>query len=150
VEIDKTTWMAQMNAAHHNTAIDALEIQIVDADANHLVLEMPITAKTKQPFGLLHGGISMLLAETAASSHACWGIDFNKVVPVGIEINGSHLRSATEGTVRTTATVIRRSRTLIVHQVDVWHVESDKQLCTARVTNYYKPTHGDAVNGARA
>lgn len=137
--MDKAQWLAGMRAANRNTAIEALGIEMVDVDDDQLVLEMDITDKTKQPFGLLHGGISMVLAETAASSHSMWGIDFTKIIPVGIEINGSHLRSASEGRVRAIAKVVRRSRTLIVHQIDIWHIETDKQLCTARVTNYYKP-----------
>lgn len=137
--IDKEQWLAGMRAANRNTAMEALEIEIVDVDDEQIVLEMPITNKSKQPFGLLHGGVSMVLAETAASSHSLWGVDFSKFIPVGIEINGSHLRSASEGHVRAIAKVVRRSRTLIVHQIDIWHIETDKQLCTARVTNYYKP-----------
>jgi 1,4-dihydroxy-2-naphthoyl-CoA hydrolase len=139
MDIDKEQWLAGMRAANRNTAIEALGIEMVDVDDDQLVLEMPVTDKTKQPFGLLHGGISMVLAETAASSHAMWGVDFSKFIPVGIEINGSHLRSASDGRVRAIARVVRRSRTLIVHQIDIWHIETDKQLCTARVTNYYKP-----------
>jgi 1,4-dihydroxy-2-naphthoyl-CoA hydrolase len=139
VNIDKEQWLAGMRAANRNSAIEALGIEMMDVDDDHIVLEMDITDKTKQPFGLLHGGVSMVLAETAASSHSMWGIDFSKIIPVGIEINGSHLRSASDGRVRAIAKVVRRSRTLIVHQIDIWHIETDKQLCTARVTNYYKP-----------
>ena len=136
--IDNQQYVDGMNAASKNTLMEVLDIVITEVDENHLTLEMPITAKTKQPFGLLHGGVSMVLAETAASSHAGYGLDFSKVIPVGIEINGSHLRSATDGTARAIATVVRRTRSLIVHQIDIFHVESGNQLCTARVTNFYK------------
>jgi uncharacterized protein (TIGR00369 family) len=59
-------------------------------------------------------------------------------MPVGIEINGSHLNSARDGNVRATARVLRRGRSTIVH-VDIHHVESGTLLCVARVTNFFKP-----------
>ncbi|KAA3648210.1 MAG: PaaI family thioesterase [Chloroflexi bacterium] len=136
---EKEPWLQMMSQIREGTAIDANGIEVVDFSDEHIELSMTIEAKHRQPMGLMHGGISMLLAETAASFHACWGVDLTKVNPVGLEINGSHLRSAREGTVRVIGKVVRRSRNFIVHQVDIFHVETDKQLTTARVTNYYKP-----------
>ncbi|MEM7111971.1 MAG: PaaI family thioesterase [Chloroflexota bacterium] len=126
------------NRIHKNTALEALGVEVVSVDAEHLSLRMPITDAARQPFGLLHGGVSMVLAETAASTHAAWGLDMSKEVPVGIEINGSHLNSASEGYVVATAKPIRRSRSLIVHQIEIVHEESGRLLCTARVTNFFK------------
>jgi uncharacterized protein (TIGR00369 family) len=92
--------------------------------------------------GLLHGGINMVLAETAASLHACWGVDLSEKVPVGIEINGSHVRAATQGWVRVEGRVIRRTRSLVFHQVDMIDEASGEVLSTGRVTNYYKAVKG--------
>ncbi len=111
---------------------------MVDIDDDHIELSMPITDAVRQPLGMLHGGVSMVLAETAASIHAAWGVDVSKIVPVGIEINGSHLNSAKDGHVKAIARVLRRSRTLIVHQIDIIHVETEQLLASARVTNFYK------------
>lgn len=133
-----------LRAMSPNTAVEALGIDIVSVDDDHIQLRMPITNRARQPFGLLHGGISMVLAETAASVHACWGIDLSKVFPVGIEVNGSHLRSASEGHVLANATVIRRSRTLIVHAIDIVHEETNRLLCVSRVTNFYKAAQNTA------
>lgn len=136
---EKQMWLTQMRRLmNRGTVVSALNIEVEDIDDERAVLVMPITDATRQPFGLLHGGVSMVLAESAASIHACWGVDTSQVMPVGIEINGSHLRSAREGTVRAIATVARRARTLIVHQIDIYHIESGDHLCTARVTNFYK------------
>jgi 1,4-dihydroxy-2-naphthoyl-CoA hydrolase len=99
---------------------------------------MEITNRARQPLGLLHGGISMVLAESGASMHACWGLDISRTVPVGIEINGSHLRSAAEGFVLAKATVVRKSTTLAVHNVEIIHEETRRLLCVSRVTNFYK------------
>jgi uncharacterized protein (TIGR00369 family) len=136
---DEKAWLAGFDHMHVNTAIEHLGIRLEAINAEQIVLIMPISDKARQPFGLLHGGISMVLAETAGSVHACWGVDLSEIAPVGIEINGSHVRSAQEGTVRAVGRVVRRSRAMIVHQVDIFLVESGELLSTARVTNYYKP-----------
>ncbi len=145
---DQQAWMEGFNAIHEHTAIKFLGIQLVMIDAEQIELTMPITDKARQPYGLLHGGISMVLAETAASVHACWGKDLSKVMPVGIEINGSHVRSAREGMVKAVGKVIRRSSALIVHQVDILSVENGELLCSARVTNYYKPVNQERNDGS--
>ena len=113
-------------------------MEILSVDADHLLLRMPMTDRARQPLGLLHGGISMVLAETAASLHCCWGIDLNQTVPVGIEINGSHIRSISDGHILARAAIVRRSSKLVVHTVEISHEESGRSLCVARVTNFYK------------
>jgi 1,4-dihydroxy-2-naphthoyl-CoA hydrolase len=130
------------------TALEAFGLVLVEADDNGLVLEMPIRPELRQPMGSLHGGVHLFLAESAASLHACVGIDLNKTCPVGIEVNGSHLRPVREGNIRAVAKVIRRSRTTIVHRIEICHVESGKQLCSCRVTNLYRSaTPGNAECG---
>jgi 1,4-dihydroxy-2-naphthoyl-CoA hydrolase len=121
-----------------NTALEPLGVHVTAVNEKSLSLRMPITNASRQPFGLLHGGISLLLAESAASMHSCWGIDLDSVFPVGIEINGSHLRSASSGIVLATAQLLRRSKTLAVHEVKIVHEETNELLCVCRVTNYYK------------
>jgi 1,4-dihydroxy-2-naphthoyl-CoA hydrolase len=121
-----------------STALEPLGVHVTSVDEESLSLRMPITDACRQPFGLLHGGISLLLAESAASMHSCWGIDLNSVFPVGIEINGSHLRSASSGFVVARAQILRRSKTLAVHEVKIVHEETNELLCVCRVTNYYK------------
>ena len=82
---------------------------------------------------------SPVLAESAASLHACWFVDLTEKAPEGIEINGSHIRSASEGTVRAVGRVLRRTRTHIFHQVEIILEETGALLSTARVINYYRP-----------
>jgi 1,4-dihydroxy-2-naphthoyl-CoA hydrolase len=136
---DKENWLEEMEALSAGTAIDVLGIRFTDVDAESAEAIMPITDAARQPFGLLHGGVSMVLAETVASCHANYGIDTTVTMPVGIEINGSHLQSASEGHVRAIATVLRRSRSFIFHEIKIYHVETGNLLSVARVTNYYKP-----------
>ncbi len=129
---------ADLNAVSRHTIMEALDIRVDEFSENNIALSMPISDATRQPYGLLHGGVSMVLAETAASYHACWGIDLNEKAPVGIEINGSHLNSAESGTIRAVGKVLRKSASLIVHEIEIFHVESGKLLCVSRVTNFYK------------
>ncbi len=138
VPTDEAAWLAGYQQMQQNSAAAYLDVALKSISENKIELTMPITDKVRQPMGLLHGGMSMMLAETAASMHASWGLDLSKQVPVGIEINGSHVRSASEGNVRAVGTVIRRTRSLIVHQVEIVHEETGKLLCTSRVTNYIK------------
>jgi uncharacterized protein (TIGR00369 family) len=135
---DEQSWLKGFDQFFSNTAAENLGITLKSISDDQIELLMPITDKVRQPYGLLHGGASMLLAETAASVHATWGVDLNVVQPVGIEISGSHVRSAREGHVRAMGKVIRRTHSLIFHQVDITLVESGELLSTARVTNYYR------------
>lgn len=120
------------------TALEANAMELVEIDEDHAVLTMPVTDAGRQPMGLLHGGMTMLLAESVASLHACWGVDLSKRQPVGIEIGGSHVRACTDGTVRAVARVVRRTSSLIVHAVEVFEVATGVLLATCRVTNFYR------------
>lgn len=112
-------------------------ITLERVDDDGLVLSMEVGPHALQPYGLLHGGMNMLLVESAASLHACWNIDLSKRVPVGIEINGSHLRSVTDGVVLAEAKQIRRSRTIAHHDVEVTQKETGKVVSVGRMTNLY-------------
>src|SRR3989337_1201836 len=130
--LDKAAWLALARETHARTSFGLLGGTLTDVDENSLTLRMPISDAVRQPYGLLHG----------ASSHAAFGVDLDLVRPVGVEINASHLRSATAGTLKAVARVLRRGRTHIVHEVDVLLEESGELLCRGRMTNYYKPVDG--------
>jgi len=134
----KWVTVADLNAVSRHTIMEALDIKVEEFSQDSIVLSMPITDASRQPYGLLHGGVNMVLAETAASYHACWGIDLNEKAPVGIEINGSHLNAADSGNVRAVGKVLRKSASLIVHEIEIFHVETGRLLCVSRVTNFYK------------
>lgn len=137
-EFDKNSWLDSARATHAHTLFGLLGGELVEVDEDHLVLRLPITDRVRQPYGILHGGISLFLIETAASSHAAYGVDLAVAQPVGIEVNASHLHSASEGTVRAVATVVRRGRTHIVHEVEILLEETGELLSKGRMTNYYK------------
>ena len=135
-KIEFTPEMGQMLVV--NTALEPLGAEVTSVNHDEAIITMPITNAARQPMGLLHGGISLLLAESVASLHAAFLVDLSEKRPVGIEVSGSHLNSAREGHIKAVGKVLRQSRSLVVHEVNVYHVESDKHLCSARVTNFYK------------
>ena len=81
-----------------------LEIEFYDIGTNYLCAKMPVNEKTKQPFGLLHGGASCVLAESVASFATALTLDLTKQIPVGLSLNANHLKSATSGFVYAKAT----------------------------------------------
>jgi 1,4-dihydroxy-2-naphthoyl-CoA hydrolase len=94
---------------------------------------MPVNESTKQPYGLLHGGASVALAETLASVGALVNIDTERKTAVGLEINANHIRSVRDGKVTGTAKPLHRGA-----QTHVWEIkirtEDDKLVCVSRCT----------------
>jgi uncharacterized protein (TIGR00369 family) len=78
----------------------ALGIEIVELTAERVVATMPVDERTRQPYGLLHGGASVALAETVASIASIMNIDQHRFRAVGLEINANHIRAKTEGIVK--------------------------------------------------
>lgn len=132
-------WIEGYREAVHTTAMGALGIDLVELSDESCAMEVEITDRVRQPFGLLHGGVSLLMAESTTSMHSAWLGDLDLAAPVGIDLNGTHLRSATQGKVRATARVLRQTRTFVFHEVEVVHLDSGDLLCKARVTNYFRP-----------
>jgi 1,4-dihydroxy-2-naphthoyl-CoA hydrolase len=116
------------------TAGESLGIQITEQGPDYLRGTMPVDGRTKQPFGLLHGGSSVALAETLASfaGYLCLDPDA-KQQAAGLEINANHLRAVTEGVVTGTARPIHLGRTTQVWEV---RIEDDKGrlTCISRMT----------------
>lgn len=130
-------WQQWFAAFADRTAVGFHGMELVSVDDDGLVLRMEVGPHALQPYGLLHGGMNMLMMESAASLHACWKVDLATRVPVGIEINGSHLRSSTGGYVRAAATQIRRSRTIVHHEITITQEETAKTVSVGRMTNLY-------------
>lgn len=110
----------------------ALGIHTVEATETRVVLQLPVTERVHQPYGMLHGGVSALLAETAASYGGALAAPPGHLV-VGIELNASHLRAMREGTLTATATPARVGRGIQVWDVDLTD-EADRRICRARCT----------------
>ncbi len=113
------------------TLIERMGIVIIDWSADRVVGTMPVPGNT-QPYGLLHGGASVVLAETLGSFGSAVHAGRDRVA-VGIEINATHHRAARSGQVTGLATAISLGRTLCTWQVQVTD-EDDRLVCTARIT----------------
>jgi uncharacterized protein (TIGR00369 family) len=111
----------------------ALGIELVEVSDARVVATMPVDDRTRQPFGLLHGGASIALAETVASFGAAARIDRTRFVAVGQEINGNHLRPKTDGTVTATGVPVHVGRTSQVWSIEIVD-EAGKMICIARCT----------------
>ena len=112
---------------------DVLGIEIIVLSPERVVATMPVDDRTRQPFGLLHGGASVALAETAASLGALANIDDTRFAAVGVEINANHIRSRRNGSVRATAVPIHIGRTTHVWSIEI--VDDDgRMVCISRCT----------------
>jgi 1,4-dihydroxy-2-naphthoyl-CoA hydrolase len=110
---------------------EKMGIRLTEISAERVVGTMPVEGNT-QPYGLLHGGASVVLAETLGSVGSAVHAHPDKL-SVGIEINATHHRSATSGTVTGTATAIHLGRTMATYEVVITD-ERGKRVCTSRIT----------------
>ena len=122
-----------VNGWSPNTMIAHLGIRFIDIGDDYLRGTMPVDARTLQPYGLLHGGASVSLAETLGSAAAMLCVDPDKEVAVGLDINANHLRAATGGVVTGTARPIHIGRTTQVWEIRV-EDEQQRLVCIARLT----------------
>ena len=110
-----------------------LGMQFTEIGDNYLKASMPVDSRTKQPYGLLHGGASVALAETVGSIASALVINHEKFMCVGLEINANHIRSARSGIVIATAMPLH-----IGAQTHVWDIkiadENEKLVCVCRLT----------------
>lgn len=118
---------------YEGTIHESLGIAVVEASAEKVVLSMPVGPTVHQPMGLLHGGASAVIAESAASIGAYLNCDPAKQYAVGVDLNITHLRAMRSGTVTATATPIRKGRTVHVWGVDIVD-EQNKPIAVSRCT----------------
>jgi len=116
-----------------NTAVSHMGIEFLAVGDNFLKGRMPVDKRTVQPFGVLHGGSSVLLAETLGSMAANYCLRDQGTVAVGLEINANHLRPVTNGWVYGTATAIHLGSTTQVWDI-VIEDENGKKTCISRLT----------------
>ena len=122
-----------------NTLIETLNIEFTAVGEDFLSAKMPVTPKVHQPFGLLHGGASIVLAETLGSTLSNILIDNSKEVAVGQHVDATHLRAKRDGTVLGHATVVKKGRTSHLIKIEIKD-ENDKLICYTHLTNAIIPT----------
>ena len=122
-----------LNKRGENTLCDFLGIKFTKIANDSIEAIMPVTERTKQPIGIVHGGANVVLAETIASTAANMVIDIANFYCVGLEINANHLRAVREGSVRGVARAIHLGRTTQVWQIDLFN-DLNQQTCTSRMS----------------
>lgn len=116
-----------------NTMGYFIGMEWVELGDRFLKARMPVDERTKQPYGLLHGGASCVLAETLGSVASALIVDPEKFICVGLEINANHIRSAREGYVTGTCTPIHIGASTHVWDIRI-HDEKEKLICVSRLT----------------
>jgi 1,4-dihydroxy-2-naphthoyl-CoA hydrolase len=110
-----------------------LGVRVESVADERVVLSMQVTPRLHQYIGIMNGGVSLVLAETAASIGAVMRSDLTKVAPVGIEINANHLRPVAKGRVTAEAASVYHGRTLSVWQIEIKD-ERQRLICVSRCT----------------
>lgn len=116
-----------------NELLQFLGVTIEVAEPERVVLKMEVTPKVHQYTGVMNGGVSVYLAETAASIGVVSGADLEKVTPVGIEINANHIRAVSKGIITVEAAPLHTGKTLSIWKIDIRN-DREKLVCTARIT----------------
>lgn len=117
-----------INELNKNTLGEHFEINFIEIGPDFIKATMPVNNKTKQPFGLLHGGASVALAETVGSVATWCAINRDLFIGIGIEINANHIKSVTEGVVTAHCSAIKGSGKLHIWDIRIYNAQNE--LCT--------------------
>ncbi len=119
---------------NRNTMMELLDIQCVEVGEDYVVATMPVDHRTHQPMGLLHGGASAVLIESIGSIGSALLCDLQNEFPVGLEINANHIGGIKSGLVKAVGKIVHAGKRTHVWQVDIFSVETEKLICTGRLT----------------
>ena len=130
-------WKQALSIEHlqrvsENTAVSHLGIEFLEVGDDWLSARVPVNRQTCQPYGLLHGGVSVVLAETLGSVGAAFAVPEGTQV-VGLDVNANHLRGVSEGWVTGVARAVHLGRSTQVWQIDL-NDEAGRKVCVARLT----------------
>ena len=123
----------RINTWSRNTLAQTIGIRITEIGDDYVRGTLPVDARTHQPFGLLHGGASVALAETLGSLAGNLCLDANTELAVGLDINANHVRGVTHGTVTGTARALHLGRTTQVWEIRI-EDEAQRLVCISRLT----------------
>ena len=133
MEYSEAELIKRINNTRTGSVWDILDIKLVVAQKDKVVATMPIGSNHRQQVGYLHGGVSVVLAESVASLGSVLNIDANQQMAFGLEINANHLRPKREGVLTGTATPIALGRTTHVWDIRITD-EDEKLICISRCT----------------
>ena len=130
---DKELSIEKLKPLGPNTMAAHIGIEWVEVGENFIKAKMPVDQRTNQPYGLLHGGASCVLAETLGSVASAMVIDHSKFYCVGLEINANHIRGVREGYVMGIASPLHLGNTTHVWDIKIYD-EREKLVCVSRLT----------------
>ena len=133
MEFSSEELVERLNSTREGSVWDVLDIKLVSAEKDKVVATMPIGPNHRQQVGYLHGGISVVLAESVASLGTVLNIDASEQMAFGLEINANHLRPKRDGQLTAVAKPIHRGRTTHVWDIRI-NDEHDKLVCISRCT----------------
>jgi uncharacterized protein (TIGR00369 family) len=133
MDASQTEAVERFNAMRPGTVLEVLNITVTEATKERVVAMMPIGPQHLQLVGYLHGGVSVVLAETIASLASVMHIDTARQMAFGLEINANHLRPKRDGTLTGTATPIHLGRSTHIWDIKIVD-ERDKLICISRCT----------------
>jgi 1,4-dihydroxy-2-naphthoyl-CoA hydrolase len=125
--------LAQINSIRKNTLVGHLDINFIEAGDDFLRATMPVDSRTHQPYGLLHGGASVVLAETMGSVASMMCLDPKENAAVGLDINANHVRGVKNGLVIGTVRPLHIGRSTHVWDIQIEN-EAGKLVCISRLT----------------
>ena len=123
-----------LNQSVKGTLMEALQINFLNFSGDCLIAEMPITKNTIQPYGFLHGGATLALAESVGGAMSIISLEDKSLIAVGVEINANHLLPVKNGHVKATASFLRKGNS--IHVLDIRVTDSEGRLISVcRLTN---------------
>lgn len=138
--MDKEKKLAHLNSMNQNTLMEVLDIKFSDAGDGFIEATMPVTPKVHQPYGILHGGASIALAETVGSVLSAVSIDHEKFKSVGMQMMANHLRPKREGVVTARAEFVKKGRAVHLVKIEI-RDEEGQMVCYCHLTNSIVPNN---------
>lgn len=139
--MEKEAFLQRLNEMNKNTLMETLDIRFTDSGENFMVATMPVTPKVHQPYGILHGGASIALAETVGSVLSATSIDTTKFKSVGMQMTANHLRPKRDGLITARAEFVKKGKTVHLVKIEIKDEEGEVisycHLTNSIVSNHY-------------
>lgn len=126
-----------LNKMNKNTLMETLSIKFIYVNSEILIAKMPINSKVHQSYGLLHGGASVVLAETVGSSISAIHLDLEKYQVLGMQISANHLKSIKKGFLYAKASFLKKGCSTHLVQIKLYD-EKNESICLSLLTNFIK------------
>jgi len=138
--MDKEKKLERLNAMNPHTMMETLGIRFSDVGDDFIEATMPVTPKVHQPYGILHGGASVALAETVGSVLSVISIDHDKFKSVGMQVTANHLRPKRVGILTARAEFVKKGKTIHLIKIEI-RDEENQIICYCHLTTSIVPNN---------